>query len=347
MRHVKTNSQIVGIATAVPKNEFKNIDYQFLEKNKLENLIKLTGIYSKRIANSKTCTSDLAINAGDKLLSDLKWKKSDIEFIIFITQTADYLTPATSGIIQNRLGLKNDIFAIDINLGCSGFPYGIFLANSFVDNYNFKKGLLFIGDVCSRLCNIKDNTTWPIFGDACSAVAFEKGKKQKIFFDFFSDGSKYNDIIVPTHSFAGRNELNSNQLEEINNDNKRNEFNMHLNGANIYSFAISKVPERIKNLIEYSKINKQKIKYCFLHQANRLINETIEKKINLKNAKFLSSLDNFGNTSSASITMTITKHFAEKKISGISILCGFGVGISLSTMILNFKRCYVSSLSEI
>lgn len=343
-----TKSKIVGISSAVPKNKFNNENYNYLNNVKLDKFIKLTGIYSRRISKGKICTSDLAVAAGEQLLKDLRWEKNDIEFIILITQTADYLTPATSIIIQDRLKLKKELFALDINLGCSGLPYGISIANSLVDNLNFSKGILFIGDVSSRLCNMRDSSTWPIFGDACSAIAFEKKDRQKLFFDFYSDGSKYHDIIVPAHSLAGKNQLNIESLKENDiGELKRNELNMHLNGANVFSFAISQVPSKIHDIIKFSKIKKNKIKYCFLHQANNSINQFIKQKLKLNKTKFPESLKNFGNTSSASITMSITQNFSNQTLSGNSILCGFGVGLSLSTALITFDKCKVSKLVEI
>lgn len=344
----ETNSSIVGIASAVPSYEFDNLNYDILTEDKLRKFIEVTGVKKRRIVKYQLCTSDLAISAGERLLKDLNWNKKDLDFVILITQTPDFLTPATSIIIQNKLGLKKEIFALDINLGCSGFPYGISIINSLMDAYGFSKGLLFIGDVSSKLCNYKDKSTWPLFGDACSAIAFEKGHKKKIISDFYSDGSGYKDIIVPSHSLSGREKLNKSSFDEITDkDLTRNNVNMHLNGANIYSFAISNVSKKIKELIGFYKLDVTLLKYCFLHQANKLINDSIESKIDIKTMKFPSSIENFGNTSSATIPMTITVNFQKNKLNGLSILCGFGVGLSLSTVIIDFNDVFISKLVEV
>ncbi|MBD1142514.1 ketoacyl-ACP synthase III [Pelagibacterales bacterium SAG-MED35] len=348
MNITETSSNLVGISTAVPKFEFNNLNYDLLDSDKLVKFIEITGIKKRRIVNKNICTSDLAVNAGEKLLTDLNWKKDEIDFVLLITQTPDYLTPATSIIIQDRMQLKKNLFTLDINLGCSGFPYGITLANSLIDNFNFKKGILFIGDVSSKLCNYNDKSTWPLFGDACSAVAFEKKSKTKVFSDFYTDGSAYTDIIVPSHSLAGRNELTTDSFKNKKDKELiRNDVNMHLNGANIYSFAISSVPKKINEIILFSKINIKKIKYCFLHQANKLINQTIESKLNFRSVEYPTSIEEFGNTSSATIPITITKNFSSTYFSGLSILCGFGVGLSLATLIIDFKDVKVSKLVEL
>ncbi len=348
MKIIKSKAKITGISTCIPKFTYKNINYPYQTKKNLERFINLTGISERRIVkNSKICTSDLALKAVKKLIFDLKWKKSEIDFLIFVTQTSDYLTPSSSIILQDKLSLKKELFAFDINLGCSGVPYGISTAFSLIDNLNFKKGVLILGDVSSRLCNIKDKSSWLLFGDACSAIGIEKQKKTKTsFFDYFSDGAGFKDIIVPSHSLAGRNEIKLKDFKKFNsNGNIRSNINMSLNGANIFSFSTTKIPDKIKSIINLSKINRKNIKYCFLHQANKLINENIKDKLKMKNTLFPSSLYKFGNTSSASIPVTIVKHFGGKKISGISLLSGFGVGLSASTLIYEFNNCKISNFT--
>ena len=344
MKKITSNGRIAGIASCVPKFRYKNINYPYQSKDKVKKFIDLTGIKERRIVNdSKICASDLAYKATKKILFDLNWKNKDIEFLIFITQTPDYLTPASSIILQDRLNLNKNLFALDINLGCSGFPYGISTAFSLIDNMHFKKGILIIGDVSSRLCNIKDSS-WLLFGDGCSAIAFERQQKKQInYFDYLSDGSGFKDIIVPTHSLSGRNKISTKDFYELKvNDNIKNNLNMSLNGPNIFSFATSVMPDRIKFFLKYSKINKKKIKYCLLHQANSLINQTIKDKLLLKNTLYPGSLELFGNTSSSSIPISIVNEFGGKKISGIALLSGFGVGLSASSLLYKFKNCKIS-----
>ena len=179
MKNVNTNGCITGISVCVPTNKYININYPHQTKDKLLKFIATTGIKERRIVNkTEMCTSDLGFVAVKKLIKKLNWKNNDVDFLIFISQTADYLTPATSAILQDRLMLKKNIFTLDVNYGCSGFPYGAALCFSLIDNLKFNKGILVIGDVLSKVCSIKDPSTWPLFGDACAAVAFEKKKKK-------------------------------------------------------------------------------------------------------------------------------------------------------------------------
>jgi 3-oxoacyl-[acyl-carrier-protein] synthase-3 len=345
LRKIKSKAKIVGISACLPKHCYKNINYPYQSKKNLIRFINLTGISERRIVNNPgICASDLAEKAINKLVGDLKWNKSDIDFLIFVTQTSDYLTPSTSIILQHKLKLKKEVFAYDINLGCSGVPYGISTAFSLIDNLNLKKGILVLGDVSSKLCNIKDKSSWLLFGDACSAIAIEKQKKTQIsYFDYYSDGEGYKDIIVPSHSLAGRNPISVKDFKNLKtNGNIKKKINMTLNGANIFSFSTIKIPENIKNLLKFSSINDEKIKFCFLHQANKLINENIRNKLNIKKTIFPTSLKKFGNTSSASIPVTIVKNFGGKKLSGTCLLSGFGVGLSASNLIYEFKECSIS-----
>ena len=348
MNSTKSVAKIAGISACVPKFKYSTIDYPHLTKDKLKKFIKITGIKERRIAKySQLCTSDLAIKASKKLMQDLDWNRKDIDFLIFISQTTDYLTPATSIIIQNKLGLKKSVYTLDINLGCSGFAYGISNSFSLIKNFNFKKGLFIIGDTLSQICNIKDQSTWPLFGDGCGAIGIEKGKKmKKTFFDFHTDGSGYKDIIVPSHSLSGRNPL---KINDFNNKNKdgviKSNINMSLNGPNIFSFSTTVMPKKLRELIYLSKTDPNKIKYCFLHQANKLINDTIIEKLDLKKTIFPSSIKRFGNTSSATIPITVVKQLGGKKISGTTLFSGFGVGLSAANMIYNFDNCKISKLT--
>ncbi len=347
MKITKSLAKISGICACLPKFKYSNINYPYLEKKKMKKFIKITGIKERRISKkTSTCTSDLALKSSEKLIKDLKWKKKDIDFLIFISQTSDFVTPATSAILQDKLGLKKDIYTIDINLGCSGFPYGISNAFSLINNFKFKKGLFIIGDVLSQICNIKDQSSWPLFGDGCCAIGIERTSKiKKTYFDFFTDGSGFKDIYVPTHSLSGRNKLSTKDFKENNKDGLiKSNVNLSLNGPNIFSFSTLVIPKKLKKLIKFSKLNKEEIKYCFLHQANKLINDTIEEKLEMKKTIFPTSLKNFGNTSSATIPITIAKEFGGKTISGKSLLSGFGVGLSAANMIYNFDKCRISKL---
>lgn len=335
--------EITGIACCVPSNKISN--KKNADKKKLRT-IKSIGIENRHIASEKICTSDLVLKAANHVIQKLKWRKDDVDILILVTQTPDYLTPATSGILQDKLKLRTNIIVYDINLGCSGYTHGLIAISSIMKSLNLKKGLLAVGDVTSKLVNNKDNVSNLLFGDAGSVTAIENKtkSKKKMFFDYYSDGSGFKDIIVPSHSLAGRIKLNKKQLKtkEDLNKNIRSNINISLDGLNIFNFAINNVPLIIKKLCK-----KIKVKYCFLHQANKMIQDSIEKQLSKNKMTFPTSLNNFGNTSSATIPITICHNFFNQRLVGNSIFCGFGVGLSMSAVIINIQKTKIFKIIKI
>ena len=339
--------QIEGISCCVPKKRVVN---KYLRKNKKRlRAIKAIGIESRPVATENICTSDLVLKSAKHILKKLNWKPNEIDILIFVSQTPDYLTPATSGIIQDKLNLKKSTFVLDINLGCSGYTHGLITITSLMQNLKLKKGLLAVGDVTTKLVNSKDNVSNLLFGDAGSVTALlnSGNKSNKILCDYYSDGSGFEDIIVNSHSLSGRNKISKLQLNEIKdeNNNIRSNANIKLNGPNIFSFAINTIPLILNGIIKDVK----DVRYCFLHQANKMIQENISTQINHenKNIIFPSSLKSFGNTSSATVPITICSNFANKKIQGNSILCGFGVGLSISTIVINLSKSKIFKIIKL
>ncbi len=339
--------QIEGISCCVPSKRISNKDSK--ENKNRARAIKAIGIESRPVATENICTSDLIYKSAKHILKKLKWKANEIDILIFVTQTPDYLTPATSGILQDKLKIKKSTFVLDINLGCSGYTHGLITITSLMQNLKLKKGLLAVGDVTTKLVNKKDNVSNLLFGDAGSVTAlFNSGSKSnKILCDYYSDGSGFEDIIVNSHSLSGRNKISKKQFNELEDEYKniRSNINIKLNGPNIFSFAINTIPIILKKIIKKVK----NINYCFLHQANKMIQQNISTQINRqnKNIIFPTSLKKFGNTSSATVPITICSNFANKKILGNSILCGFGVGLSISTVVVNLSKTKIFKIIKI
>jgi 3-oxoacyl-[acyl-carrier-protein] synthase-3 len=332
MNSILKNISIRGISAAVPKKIYRNKKYPNFGKSGYKKFYEYIGIQEKRVADKNIFTSTLVYAAAKQLLKTIKWKKNTVEILILITQTPDFQTPSTSIKLQNELGLNKNIIAFDINLGCSGFPYGIAVISSLMNNLNISRGILLIGDTMSKVCNFNDKSTYPLFGDAGAAVAIERSLNDNMFFNFYSDGSSYKDIIIPSCGLSGRFLENENEEKKIILN-----TNLHLNGPNVYSFAINEVPKTINVLLEKNKL-RDKIHFCFLHQANKLINENIQKKLLMKNVIFPQSFKLFGNTSCATIplTMVLNKHlnYSNKNI----FFSGFGVGSSISNAIIKIKK---------
>lgn len=337
--------EIIGISCCVPKKVFFNKSNK--NQKNISRVIKAIGIETRSIADEKTCTSDLVLKSAKHILKKLKWNKDEVDILILVTQTPDYLTPATSGILQDKLKLKKSTLVFDINLGCSGYTHGLIAISSLMKSLNLKKGLLAVGDVTSKLVNKKDNVSNLLFGDAGSVTAIVNNKynRKNLLCNYYSDGGGFEDIMVSSHSLTGRNKITKNSLKEKIDEksNFRSEVNISLNGPNIFNFAINNIPPLLKKIInKFDNIN-----FCFLHQANKMIQDSIEKQLASKKIKFPTSLKKFGNTSSATIPITICHNYHNKKLFGESLLCGFGVGLSISTVVINLEKTKIFKIIKL
>ena len=343
------NVQVSGIAAAVPKNEVSNWDYDLLSESEKKLLIKTTGVESKRIADEGVATSDLCFEAAEKLISDLKWKKEDVQVVIFLSQSRDYYLPATSIILQDRLGLSKSCMAFDIGLGCSGFVYGLSVISSIMSATGLSKGLLMVGDISSLTCSKEDKSTYPLFGDAGTATAVELNQNAKLDFSLSSDGSGFEAIMIPAGGVRNVVNKNSFDLKDIDDGIKRCDLNLALNGLDVFNFSVKEVPKSIQEYFENFNTSTDDYDYLLMHQANKLMNETIRKKLKFEKEKVPYSLKNYGNTSSASIPLTIVTQLQNQvKTKSLNLLmAGFGVGLSWGISSLPLGEIVCPDLIEV
>lgn len=337
------NVRFAGMASCVPKRVISNLDdCPPSQRSERERLVRNIGIKTRRICPEWQCFSDLAFVAAEKLLNDLQWRRDEIDALIVITQSPDYLIPATAIILQDRLGLKNSTIAFDVNLGCSGYPFGLNLLGSMISAGGVKKGILLVGDKSADINS-------PLFSDAGTATALEFDKNAlPMYFDLNSDGSGYQTIMKPIgghrEPFAAHHmnpSKNEHGILSWPND-------LHLDGPAVLSFSTQKIPPAVLNMLEYASLTKEDINYFVFHQANKMINETIRKKLNISVEKTPSSLEIFGNTSSATIPITMTAKLANElnKNNHLLLLSGFGIGLSWGTCILNIEDALFPDLLE-
>jgi len=344
------NTKISGIAACLPKNEINNRDYEWITKEERELLIKTTGIEKRRVAEKGITTSDLCYIAAAKLIKDLNWDKNEIDVLIFISQSRDYLIPCTSVILQDRLGLSKRTLAFDIPLGCSGYIYGMSIMGSLLSSGIMKKGILMTGDISTMNCSYKDKSAYPIFGDAGTATAIEYTDQSNThYFNLCSDGSGWEAICVLDG--GARNYISKKSLDEkeIVTGIIRNDFQLKLNGIDIFNFSLKEVPPNIAELLSLSKKQIDDIDYFIFHQANMMINESIRKKLRIQKEKVPYTINKFGNTSSASIPLTIISEIGNDLMNHDLelLLCGFGVGLSWGSVYFKSNNIFCSQLIEI
>lgn len=332
---------IRGISCCVPPKIERNIDIKNQSQEELQKFIDITGVAERRIASENVCTSDLCMKAANDLFTALNWDKETVEIIIFVSQTGDYLLPVTSAILQDRLGLSKNCIAFDIPLGCSGYVYGISVITGMMKAFGLKRGILLAGDTSSKWVSRDDKSTYPLFGDAASATVFEADDiNSKICLDLGTDGSGFKSIMIPDG--GSRNKISADSLikSEYDVGISRNQCQLVLDGMDVFSFGISEAPKTVNKLLEGFAVEKDSVDYFVFHQANLMMNKMIAKKLKLPPEKVPYSLKNFGNTSSASIPLTIVTELTEQiKSKDLQfVLCGFGVGLSWGTAYLNIKK---------
>lgn len=327
-----------AIAAAVPRTIKATVDYEYLSVADRERLQKATGIARRRISPATQCASDLCAAAARRVIEHLGWSPTDIGMLVLITQTADQPIPATAITLQSRLGLPPRCIAFDINLGCSAMPFGLAAVASMMKTLGIARALLLMGDVSSRVCAENDKSTWPLFGDAGSAIALELDETApSMLFDLMSDGSGKEAIIVPGGGLASRLPMTVHRnaaAAAVDGGVPLTAENLVLRGADVFTFAISKVPPSIQRVLDAAGAKAEDIDFLVLHQANKMINDTIAKKTRFPPEKLPYSLGDYGNTSSASIPITFCAHadrFTEARRVAIS---GFGVGLSWGTVLL-------------
>jgi 3-oxoacyl-[acyl-carrier-protein] synthase-3 len=257
------NITIKGISACVPKYIDDNKDYPIAEEDKTK-LIAAIGVERKRIVDNETCTSDLCYKAAEQLIEELKWDKKDIDCLIFVTQTPDYILPATSCILQHKLGLSNECYTLDISLGCSGYVYGLSSIASILQSGagNIRKALLLVGDTISKITSKTDKSTWPLFVDAGTATAIEyEVGSEGLKFHLATDGEGAEAIIVKDGGFRNITTPHSFKLQTIEGGIQRSDLQLQLDGMDVFSFGINKAPKSVNSLLEKFDINKDSIDF--------------------------------------------------------------------------------------
>lgn len=330
--HTK-NVKIKGLSACVPTHIEDNKKLALLGSvEDAQRFVDVTGIeYRRMVKDTGLCTSDLCYHAAEKLIAELNWAKEEIDCLIFVTQTPDYILPATSCILQHRLGLPMDCYALDISLGCSGWVYGLSTISALLSSGTMKKGLLLVGDTTTVTKSDRDKSTYPLFGDAgtATAVEFVEGENG-IKFQLGTDGKGFEAIMIPDGGFRNFPTPASFEFAETEQGQFRNRLQSILDGPSVFTFGITKAPRSVNALLDAFEINKDDVDYFVFHQANRMMNEKIRTKLKIETEKVPYSLGKYGNTSSASIPLTMISEL-KNQLAGETneiVACAFGVGLS-------------------
>ncbi|KAA6348102.1 3-oxoacyl-[acyl-carrier-protein] synthase 3 [termite gut metagenome] len=332
------NIKIAAIASWLPQNNLEMISLasEYGEKE-VEKIIKATGVERSRIADSEDTASDICFRAAKHLIEQEEIDKSDIDGLLLVSQTTDYLLPATSICLQDRLGLSKDTICLDIHYGCSGYIYGIFQAALWIHSGICKNVLVLAGDTTSKMIHPKDKSLRMVFGDCGTASLITKGS-QPMGISIHSDGSGFDRLIVAAGGFRNPVSEKTSELRYDEDGNGRTENNLYMDGVAIFNFALMNVHHDINMLIERMKWQKEEVNLFALHQANEFMVNYIRKKIKVSPEKIPTNVTNYGNTGPASIPLlfsdlcTTTSYNLEKVI-----MSGFGVGLSWGSIACNMS----------
>lgn len=321
-----------------------------VEENGDPKIIASTGIQRHRHVEPGTTASDLSVKAVEMLLADMAWSATDVDCLFYVCTSRDYIAPQTACVLQERLGLREDCFVMDLPLGCSGWVYGMSVITSMMQTGYFKKGLLIAAETNTRNRSMKDRTVRPLFGDAATVTALEYDAAwdKPMNFVFGVDGKGASAIMT---KFGGmRHPTTPEALLEIEIEPGiiRKGTDMVVNGMDVFGFAIKRPPASLKELIATFNVDIDSIDYLFLHQANKFIDEKIRKSIKVPPEKVPYCIQDFGNVTSASIPLTMVTQTASALQSGEKhcIACGFGVGLAWSSMEFVIAYAKVSGLIQ-
>lgn len=324
--------QIAGIATSTPANRFDNLkDTADFTPEEVKKVVGMAGIKERRLANEDTCSSDLCIAAGRTLLDEIGWEPGSVNALIFITQSPDYFLPQTSSIIHRSLLLSEDCAAIDVGLGCSGYPYGLWLSTMMIKSSGFKRVLLCHGETPGRFSLGGDRAVALLFGDAGSATAIETAAKDGSVPSTFvlqTDSKGSNDMIIEGGGF--RNRFPEDQSK----------YYVKMDGAGIFNFTLKRVPGLITATLEKAGMKKEEIDYYIFHQSNFFIMKHLANKIGIPIEKIPVIIDRFGNTGGPSIPLTITQSQLEmpKDRDTKLMLVAYGVGLSWASALIHLNK---------
>ena len=339
------NKKITGILTILPGNEVRFEDemgnYNFSPAKSLK-LKMAMGFNKHRVVTDEVCTSDLCIHGLEYLFTHRLLNKEDIDAMILVTQTPDYIMPPTSSIIQGHFGLKQDMICMDINQGCAGYIIGLIQAFMLLEQDSINKVVLLNGEVLSRKVSKRDRNSNPLIGDGASVTIIEKSKEPvSIFGNIKMDGTGANALMIPA---GGMKTPSSNLTAELKEDaagNFRALDHLVMQGDDVFNFVQREVPAMIEALLQTAGLSNEDVDWFMFHQPNKFMLNKLADKIGVSRGKMPSNIvENYGNASGVSIPTTICHNLGDSLLEGSELICmaGFGVGLTWGSLLIRLKN---------
>lgn len=344
------NVRIAGLAGVVPGGPKPVGEGAGIPADELAKVVEKTGVRHRHIAAPGVCASDLCLAAAERLLEGLQWERESVDLLVFVSQTADHILPASSCVLHGKLRLSKQCAAFDIALGCSGYVYGLNVVAGLLAAGGYRRALLLAGDTISKVTCAEDRAVAYVFGDAGTATALEylPGSEPMVF-ELGTDGSGAEHLQIPAGGFRRRPDAASGEVRLREGGNRRSDDHLFMNGAEIFNFTIREVPPLVSRLLERAGWLPESVDGWVMHQANRFMLEYLAKRMKLPAPKVVLALENYGNTSCASIPVALADRFALAGDPGRLrlVLAGFGVGFSWAAATVTLDRALLIPMFEL
>lgn len=302
-----------------------------------EKVLGKIGVMQRHISDDNETASDMAFKAAEKLFLEYRIDRSSIDFILLCTQSPDYFLPTSACILQNRLKLSTHCGALDFNLGCSGFVYGLSLAKGLILANIARNVLLLTSETYSKIIHPKDKSNRTIFGDASAATLISTNGFASIGnFSLGTDGQGADNLILKNRGFRNQNTNNEISYDDLGNP--LSSDYLFMNGGEIFNFTADAVPKLVEDVLIKNKISKNNIQLFVFHQANKYMMNYLRKIIDIESDKFYFCIEKVGNTVSSTIPIALyeARKGGDIKIKSNVLIAGFGVGYSWGGTILKF-----------
>lgn len=328
---------INSVAYYLPQNVVSNeeIVRDFPEWS-VEKITEKVGVKQRHVASAEETATDLAEKAAIRLFDENGINRESIDFVILCTQSPDYFLPPSACLLQERLGLRQDVGAFDFNLGCSGYVYGLAIAKGLIISGVASNVLFLTAETYNKYLHPKDKGNRTIFGDAATATLVStQGFAEIKEFALGTDGKGSKNLIVK--SGASRMRALQNDVQFDKNGNPISSDHLYMNGAQIFVFTQKNVPRVIEDVLAKNNLKKEEIDLFILHQANSYMLDFLRKKMHIDEDKFYMFMENVGNTVSNSIPICLAEAQGKGRLCGNVVLCGFGVGYSWGAVVVTIN----------
>jgi 3-oxoacyl-[acyl-carrier-protein] synthase-3 len=316
--------RVAGVSTCVPSRIVNNLDESLgFDPEEVRKVVAMAGVRERRVVDAGVTASDLCFEAASRLIDRLGWERSSITGLVYVTQTPDYFMPSTACMLQMWLGLGDHCAAFDVGLGCSGYPYGLYIAATMMRGGGHQRILMLHGESPSRFVHPQDHATTLLFSDSGSAAAIEADPEGAGHFCLHTDGSGYGGLIVRGGAMRDQHPADP-----------RDNY-LFRDGPGIFNFTLKRVPPLVKDALAQSGLGVDEIDSYVFHQSNRFIMKHLMKKCGLPEARVPLTIEDMGNCGGPSVAVTLTRTTPQQRERDHAfMLLGYGVGLSWGAAVI-------------